>query len=133
VSIFRFTIGFGVIAVLLFFALVGKGCSCSPKWKAYQAAARSDLRNLQTAEEAYFEAHSTFTDNAELLNYNTSTSVRMRVVEFSDSGFVAFTTHRGNDGRCAMYFGKVAYRPVVGNTVPQPGEPYCDMRLKGEN
>jgi Tfp pilus assembly protein PilE len=113
----------GVVMVLGFF-VVKSMCGCSTKEKAYQAAMKSDLRNLMTAQEVYFADHGTFAGSLEAFGENQywqSTGVSVRIEEATDGGWKATATHSAISKRCALFVGDVA--PPVKEAVE--GEPRC--------
>ena len=107
-----------------------RACACTPKWKAYVAATRSDLRFLVTAQESVLAANGRYSIAFDSASFRASTGVTVEILEATDSGWLARGTHRMNDGQCVIWVGRVASRPVVRDTVPAEGEPRCDMRRK---
>ncbi len=101
------------------------GCACSPKWKAYTAAVKSDLRFLVTAQEAVFADDSSYSSVLPA-GFAASTGVRVRVVEAGRDGWRAVASHERNQGECRIYVGRVAWRPkAVDGTTGEEGVPVC--------
>jgi prepilin-type N-terminal cleavage/methylation domain-containing protein len=90
--------------------------------QAYLAVIQSDLRNLATAQEAYWQITEDwpggprYAPSLQHLDYNTSPYVQMVMVG-TTRGWTGRGTHRRrNDFRCAMYVGDL--RALI-----QPFEP----------
>ena len=143
----------GIVAALmtaLYVLIVRTGCACSPKYKAYISAAKSDLRNLVTVEEQRFDRDSTYTivldslDDAFVaaynygplrgqrrsLKYTASPGVHIQVTWADQNGWKAVARHDLLDGECVIFIGTVPEPPRIGGVVPNEGEPRCDMRKK---
>jgi type II secretory pathway pseudopilin PulG len=86
--------------------------------KAYQAQMQNDLRNLASAEEAYFESHSIYTTNLTMLEFNRSSGVTISVAEATGAGWSASASHTAIPVLCGMYYG-TASAPAG---IPVPGE-----------
>src|SRR6266567_1253874 len=86
------------------------------KEKAYVGAMKSDLRNLATAEEAFFYDSAKYTTNLALMNnFNPSAGVTMSL-NATTSGWSASTTSAFAPGRqCALFSGNAT--PVAPATV----------------
>lgn len=114
------------VGVVMAFALVLPrwSCACSTKAKAYQAAMKSDLRNLVTAQESYFAAHQTFAPTVEALGereWMASTGVLVTIEAAWGSGFRASAIHYGTEKRCTIFVGDVG--PPRKDAVE--GQPIC--------
>ena len=79
-------------------------CACS-KSKAYVTAMKSDLRNLVSAQEAYFSDHARYASYSELgadSLFRSSTGVTVSI-EFADArGWRARATHVAIAGSCTI-------------------------------
>ncbi len=109
------------VGLLLSFVLPSSMCACSTKEKAYVAAMKSDLRNLVSAEEAYYADHETYAASESDLNYITSTGVSIHIDQATAGGWSGSAIHSGTTMQCAIF---------VGNGLPpaadaQQGAPYC--------
>ncbi len=89
-----------VVGAIFFFLVVVMipkfGCGCGTKGKAYQAELKSDLRNLVTAEEAFFADHHRYALMPELVKdtaFYVSTGDSIVVVAVDTAGWRAIGTH----------------------------------------
>lgn len=113
--------GFTLIELLIVVVIVGVLASIAiPKFqntkgKANLAALKSDLRNLATAEEAYFYQNGTYTSNTTALNLTLSPGVIMTFGTVSGGGWAATVTHpQAFPIQCALFMGGVpALAPAV--------------------
>ncbi len=115
-----------LLASLFVLALVAQpGCACSPKWKAYQAAVKSDLRNLVTSQEAVFADDSTFAADLPR-DFRASPLVHVRMIESTREGWRAVATHEQLQGECRVYVGRVTFHPLRADGSPvEEGYPVC--------
>jgi len=101
-------------------------CGCGTKGKAYQAAVKSDLRNLVTAEEAYFADHKTFALRAQLDKdslFYASSGDTIVVVAADARGWSATGTHWNLvDITCGIWVGT---KPADGMHGARESEPVC--------
>ena len=111
--------GFTLIELLIVVVIIGVLAAIAiPKFqntkgKANAASMKSDLRNLATAQEAYFYEHSTYGTDLALLNFQTSQGVVLTVVSATNGGWAATTTHpQSYPLTCALYSGFVATPPA---------------------
>jgi len=110
-----------VVVATAFLALAG--CQyANTKEKAYVAAMKADLRNLVTAEEAYFKDNVTYASSTANLYYVTSSGNSVRIVEASGTGWSATATSMATGETCAIYVGS-ASPPQRGRSVE--AQPYC--------
>jgi type II secretory pathway pseudopilin PulG len=79
------------------------------KGKANAAALKSDLRNLATAQEAYFYDFSTYAPDPADLSYSRSPGVVLTITSATASGWAAIATHPASAPlTCALYQGNVS-------------------------
>jgi len=86
--------------------------------KAHRAEIQSDLRNLISAEEAYFDSHYSYSDDLTALDFNLSGNVSIEFVEATASGWSARGTHANTEAQCGIYVG-IATAP---SGIPITGE-----------
>jgi len=96
-----------VVVIIGLLASIAIPKFANTKEKAYVGAMKSDLRNLATAEEAFFYDSSKYTTNFALMNnFTPSTGVILTVTQATGSGWSATTTSTFAPGRqCALFSG----------------------------
>lgn len=106
-----------VVVIIGILAVLAIPKFASTKEKAYVGAMKSDLRNLATAEEAFFYDSAYYTTNlARMNNYAPSAGVNLVVNEATPAGWSATATSSYAPGRiCSLFSG--AATPVPPATV----------------
>lgn len=111
--------GFTLIELLMVIVVLGILVAVAiPRWSstrdlALQAAMKSDLRNLVTAEESYFLDHDTYTSAlAELSAFQATSGVVVSINEATTGGWSATASHPGASKHCYLYVGNVS--PIGG-------------------
>ncbi len=117
--------GFTLIELLIVVVIIGILIAIAiPKFantkeKAYVASMKSDLRNLITAQEAYFsDNNSTYAQSTGALgtNYKPSTGVTVTLSNTTNTGWQAVSSQANTAKTCTMSLGG-------GST--NEGEPIC--------
>lgn len=106
--------GFTLIELLIVVVIIGLLAAIAiPKFnntkgKAHWAAMRSDLRNLATAQEAYFYENLVYTTNVANLNVTLTQGVTITWGTVGTAGWAAKVTHPlAYPIECAIFMGAV--------------------------
>jgi type IV pilus assembly protein PilA len=106
--------GFTLIELLIVVVIIGILAAIAiPKFqttkgKANAASLKSDLRNLSSAQEAYFFENSGYATDVATLNIKLSPGVVLTIVDATSSGWSASATHPASFPlTCALYTGSV--------------------------
>ena len=123
----RSTKGFTLIELLIVVVIIGILAAIAiPKFantkeKAYIAGMKSDLRNLVTAQEAYFADNVTYATTVSNLNYSMSAGNSVVVSSATGTGWAATSKNNATTKTCGIFVGS-ATAPITGQT---EGAPTC--------
>jgi prepilin-type N-terminal cleavage/methylation domain-containing protein len=122
--------GFTLIELLIVVVIIGILASiaipkfANSKQKAYVATLKSDLRNLATAEEAYFYDNSTYTTSLGTTQFLSSQGVTYSISAATATGWAATATHVGLVGATPSGC-HIAVGTSQTTASESEGAPYC--------
>ena len=106
--------GFTLIELLIVIVIIGILAAIaipsfnSTRGRAFAASMRTDLRNLATAEEAYFFENNSYTSDESQLQFTKSPGVLITFGPTGPIGWSASATHpNAHPAQCAMFVGGV--------------------------
>ena len=130
--------GFTLIELLIVVVIIGLLAAIAiPKFgntkeKAYIASMKSDLRNLVTAEEAYFADSTAYTEQTDCntppapgsVAWCSSRGNTLDKLKVRQGGWTARMTNANTSVKCAIYAGGAAPFPPAKQTDPEAA-PVC--------
>jgi prepilin-type N-terminal cleavage/methylation domain-containing protein len=124
----RHRAGFTLIELLVVVVIIGILASIAiprfamSKGAAYVARVKSDMRNMQTAQESHFYENSVYASSVAALKLNISAGVALTVVSADSTGWSATGVHNATAAvTCAVYYGTAS--PIAPAT--QEGQIAC--------
>lgn len=111
-------LGFTLIELMIVIVIIGilVGIAVpqyqSSKARAYVSAMKSDLRNLSSAQTAYFSDAQSYSSDTTVLNFHPSMGSSVVFSEATNTGWGATLTSVGAPGvTCALFDGTVGSAP----------------------
>ena len=124
--------GFTLIELLIVVVIIGILAAIAiPKFsstrsKAYLAAMKSDLKNLATQQDIYYDTAYLYGTTLADVNHTQSQGVAIVINEATGTGWAATAIHFGLPGEsCGIYHGDAA--PAGGAPASQPSQVMCSM------
>jgi prepilin-type N-terminal cleavage/methylation domain-containing protein len=113
-----------VIVVIGVLASVAVPRLVAARYEAFEASARSDLRNLLSAQELHHSREGEYSEALEVLGFRPSEGVLLEVTFASATGWAAVATHTGfPSGECGIFVGSAGL--AAGGGATQPGSVTC--------
>jgi type IV pilus assembly protein PilA len=96
----------------------------SARYEAFEASARSDLRNLLSMQELHHSESDTYATELSALAFQTSRGVSIVITEAAGDGWAAVATHDGfPSAECGMFVGSAD--PANAAPATRPGVVTC--------
>ena len=98
--------GLLAIGLIAMFVFVVPVCGCSTRTPGFWAALQSDIRNLDSQQEIYFETHRTYSRSFEDLQFTSNSQVQVEILLADGQGWAARARHSWfEDGSVEQYRG----------------------------
>lgn len=96
-----------LVALLIIGILVGLAIPRYHEYKRryYLTTMVTDLRNLATTEEAYWNITGTYSMDLRVIQYSSSPRVSVSMVSADTLGWAAKASYSGDSAMCAIYYG----------------------------
>jgi prepilin-type N-terminal cleavage/methylation domain-containing protein len=124
--------GFTLIELMVVLSVIGILAAIAiPKFsstreKGYRAAMMSDLKNLASQQEIYYNETYSYAATLPLAQAQQSSGVTITINESTGTGWAATASHAGAPGQqCGIYHGNAA--PAGGDPATVPGVVTCSF------
>jgi len=114
-----------VMIILGILAMIAIPRLWDTRLEAFRVAAVSDLRNLATAQELFWEVERGYAGEVNLVDVESSRGVDLEITEFSHSGWAAVARHTSfPTSECGLFVGTAD--PANGGPALVVGEIHCN-------
>ncbi len=97
-----------VVSLIGLLAVLALSRFTTARERAHRSSLQADLRNLASAQEAYFADTQAYAGDLSSLSFTSSEGVTVEIVESSGRGWAATASHPGSPEDCGVYYGNAS-------------------------